>query len=121
MISIATIKQMVQHANKLTEFHVKSNESNENRFNESDYNEILSAVLFREPQLKLTMTFQFSKKDILPSAKRTEKLHDVLRIWNDCPELLFVSVFYQTKQKKLKRKTIKLRKKNLGMHSDNSE
>lgn len=61
MISIDTIKQIVQLANKLSEFYV-SRRCIPNQIDENDYNNILPVVLARQQHQKLTMTFK--KKSI---------------------------------------------------------
>lgn len=57
-ISMTTMKQVVQHANKLLEFYQTSKEIISNQFTENDYNEILSVILARKQHQKLTMTIQ---------------------------------------------------------------
>lgn len=53
-ISIATIKQVLQHAN-LSEFHHKK--SGLYHFDENDYNEVLDVISARKNHKKLSMTF----------------------------------------------------------------
>lgn len=51
-------KRVLQHANKLSEFHIHGDFAYQ--FDEHDYNEILQVILAREQCTKLTMTLEYS-------------------------------------------------------------
>lgn len=88
LIPSAAIKEVLQHANKLTQFHQYGEFAIE--FNERDYYRILGPILSRKGHIKLTVTYEciYSDRNDLPE----ERLHQQMRIWNEHPDL-FVFIY----------------------------
>lgn len=78
-----TMKQMLQHASKLSEFYKRSRT---NGFNVNDYNEILNVVQARECKIKLNMILDSSIDT--PRALQRNEFYKKLEVFNEHPDLV---------------------------------
>lgn len=79
-VSIATIKQVLQHANKVSEFNLCG--CIVGQFDKNVYNEILPLILAREKCIKLTITLQY-----ICSTYMRKDWHKKMEFLNEHPNL----------------------------------